>query len=358
MCIKPIKMRNPRYYKDGRNIRPAVLPIINKTDHRLMWVTINCGQCHECRREKSKEWQIRLTEEYKSNNYGQFVTLTISDYWGQKIAEELKTNDSEKIAKRMVYLFRERWRKKFKKSPRHFLITELGHKGTQRLHLHGIIFETEEKFGNVKWINEYNKKLGRISENLTNLWKFGHAAIGYSNINEKMITYITKYITKIDTDHKGFYGTILTSPGMGERYTNENKLKYHKFNKEKTKKKYKLNNGAETTMPQYYKNKLWTTKQKEELRLIEENKNKLRIGKHELEDNIKGYRDYLKGIAQQNKRANELQLIGEKKEKYNWKNGTKIEEQNLRIMVRNSIQKRGYICPLLFITRNHCQPTT
>jgi hypothetical protein len=319
-------MRNPRYYKDGRNLRPEFLPSAYKIDHRLMWVTINCGQCSECRKEKAKEWQIRLMEEYKTSNCGQFVTLTISDYWGEKMQQELGTADSKKIATKMVELFRERWRKELGKSPRHFLITELGHKGTKRLHLHGIIFEPVEKFGQIKYINEYNKKIGRISSTLTKLWKYGHAAIGYSNCNEKMITYITKYITKIDNDHKGYYGTILASPGIGKGYTNKNKTEYHKYKAEKTRKKYKLNNGIEIRMPQYYKNKLWNTQEKEKLRLIEEDKEILRVGKHELKNDTQGYRDYIKGIEHQQKIANQLGTMGEKKTAYEWRNGKIIEE--------------------------------
>ena len=45
-----------------------------------------------------------------------------------------------------VRRFLERWRKEYgnMKGIRHWLITELGHKGTENIHLHGIIWTNED----------------------------------------------------------------------------------------------------------------------------------------------------------------------------------------------------------------------
>ena len=48
------------------------------------------------------------------------------------------------IATEAVKHFLENWRKEHKKSVRHWLVTELGHNGTENIHLHGIIWTEEE----------------------------------------------------------------------------------------------------------------------------------------------------------------------------------------------------------------------
>ena len=97
-----------------------------------------------------------------------------------------------------VRRFLERWRKKYKKSVKHWLVTELGHQGTERIHLHGIIFTKE------------------TSETIQNIWKYGNIWVG-TFVNTKTINYIIKYITKIDEDHKGFKSIILSSAGIGNQ---------------------------------------------------------------------------------------------------------------------------------------------
>ena len=42
-------------------------------------------------------------------------------------------------------------RKRTKKSIRHWLVTELGHEGTERIHLHGIIFTEEPEIIETDW---------------------------------------------------------------------------------------------------------------------------------------------------------------------------------------------------------------
>ena len=53
-----------------------------------------------------------------------------------------------------IRLFTERWRKKYKKSIRHWLITELGGGRYEHLHIHGLIW-TKENFEEVRKIWKY-----------------------------------------------------------------------------------------------------------------------------------------------------------------------------------------------------------
>lgn len=329
MCIAPTWMKNPRY-KAGK-------AAIAK-DYRLKYIQVGCGKCTECRKKKAKEWLIRLMEEYKNNpeRGGQFVTLTFSEEEGKKIATELESNDSEKIAKLAVKRFRERWRKKHGKSPRYFLITELGHKGkyidehgktrekTERIHLHGIIFEKNEKFGKLKWKNEYDHKAGRISEELNKIWHYGNTVIGYSDIQEKTINYVTKYITKNDEEHEGYYGRILCSQGIGKGYTEKPEIKEkHKYIKDNTNTHYNFTNGRKAGLPAYYKNKLWKTYIREKIRIDYENKGEIWVAgtKHKRKDYEKIYNAY----AGAQEKHTQLKLWGENKIQYEWRYGKKIK---------------------------------
>ena len=75
-----------------------------------------------------------------------------------------------------------------------------------------------------------------------------------------------KYITKVDEDHKGFKAVILTSAGIGKQYTeNKHKKDKNKYQGDKTDETYRLPNGAKSALPIYYRNKIYTDEEKEEL---------------------------------------------------------------------------------------------
>ena len=150
MCLYPKLIKNRKYIANKKN--GGVIPAI--PDKRVTIVPAGCGKCMECRKKKAREWKVRLSEEVKQSNKGLFVALTFSnehlrklingeDTEGKKIGEKLPLTgydlDNE-IATIAIRRFLERWRKKYKKSLRHWLITELGGNGTENIHLHGIIW--------------------------------------------------------------------------------------------------------------------------------------------------------------------------------------------------------------------------
>ena len=116
-------------------------PIPN--DPRVMYVPIGCQRCIECIRQRGNQWKVRLHEEIRNNNNAQFVTLTFSNEKFAELSEELSSEGYEldnDIATLATRRFLERWRKKFKTSIKHWLTTELGHSGTENIHLHGIVW--------------------------------------------------------------------------------------------------------------------------------------------------------------------------------------------------------------------------
>ena len=111
-------------------------------------------------------FRSRLYEEIKDETDWSFVTLTFSEislnFIREKLSEayfkELEKNvdistgevigkvpdfekmtDDNAVATYALRKFLERWRKHTKKSVKHFFVTEKGHNGTHRIHLHGII---------------------------------------------------------------------------------------------------------------------------------------------------------------------------------------------------------------------------
>ena len=198
--------------KNGGNV-----PIPN--DDRVLYVPVGCGNCIECKRQKKREWQVRLQEELKVNK-GVFITLTFSDEQLDKLCAEIKVHESNAVATLAVRRFLERCRKETGKSVKHWLITELGHTNSERIHLHGILFTEKSK----EWIE---KK-----------WMYGNIWVG-EYCNEKTINYIIKYVTKVDEDHKNYKSIILTSKGIGSNYVHTHAATKNIYNNEKTNENYR-----------------------------------------------------------------------------------------------------------------------
>lgn len=256
----------------------GVPPVCN--DHRKLYVPVGCGVCSECMKQKALQWKIRMIEELKMYHKCLFVTFTFSPEALQHITKVYEEQDTNATAGKAIRLFLERWRKKYKKSLRHWLITELGHENTERIHLHGIIFTNED-------INK---------EEINKIWSYGNITIGdYCNI--KTINYIAKYITKIDTMHKGYVPQIFCSAGIGNNYTKKliNK-QTHTYRGEQTIEYYRFPNGTKANLPIYYRNKLFSEEQREELWIYKLNQNKRYVLGVEIEntDTIEGENRYFR----------------------------------------------------------------
>ena len=124
-----------------------------------------------------------MSEELRNNPNAYFMTLTFSEDGYNKVKKLCEETDENAIATKAVRLMLERIRRKTGKSMKHWFITELGHEGTERLHLHGLVW-------------------GIGSDKLTEeKWTYGMTFTG-TFVNEKTINYITKYITKIDKAYR------------------------------------------------------------------------------------------------------------------------------------------------------------
>lgn len=253
MCLYPRILKNKKYTVTIKN--KGNIP--DMKDERTKYIAVGCNRCIECTKRRANNWKVRLYEEIQQNKNGKFVTLTFNNESLKKFEEEFKNTPREsidnEIATRAVRLFLERYRKQYKVSLRHWLITELGHKNTERLHIHGIIFIDDPKE-----IEKY--------------WQYGWTYIG-EYVNEKTINYISKYVTKQDEKHKWFSGKILASSGIGNNYTNKPQSKNNKFNGNETKEIYITRQGKKTALPMYYRNKLYSEEERELLWINKLNEN-------------------------------------------------------------------------------------
>lgn len=214
-------------------------------------------QMYGMHKKKSREWKVRLQEEIRTDKTGKFVTLTFNEESLEKLKNEISETPTEYLGNEIATLatrrFLERWRKKYKTSIKHWLITELGHKSTERIHLHGIIFTDKP--------NE-----------ISNIWNYGYTYIG-QYVNEKTINYITKYVTKIDTDHKWYTPKILTSAGIGKNYINRPNAKNNTYKEGgKTSELYTTRGGSKLAIPIYYRNKIYSEEEREKLWIEKLNK--------------------------------------------------------------------------------------
>lgn len=244
MCLYPTFVKNPKYKPNKKNKgKPPVCK-----DRRLLYIPVKCGCCIECRKEKQREWRVRLEEELRSN-YGYFITLTISPEGIKDIEEKTglkwKENPNE-IATKGLRLFLERVRKDTGKSMRHWCVTELG-EDNDRIHLHGIFFGQKS------------------AELIKKHWKYGFIFIG-QYCNSRSINYMTKYMLKVDIKHPEFKQIVLASSGIGSGYFDRLDWQWQKQNYKRLEvPTYTFRNGTKMAMPKYYKDKLFTEKERNKM---------------------------------------------------------------------------------------------
>ena len=278
MCLYPRIIRNPRYKANKKN-DGLIIEKIN--DLRALYVSIGCGQCIECRKQKANSWMIRLIEEYKNTDQkSYFITLTFSNESFLMFKEKYDIDNLNEIATKAVRLFTERYRKIYKKALRHWIVTELGQNNTERLHLHGVLFTPFEI--DDKW--------------LRNLWQYGHSDVG-DYCNERTMSYLVKYMLKIDIKHKDYQPKILCSQGIGKRFIDKNK-RFYKFGDE-TKEYYNNGKGYKMALPIYYRNHFWNDEEREKLWMRRLDNDTRYVNKIRIRQFSKNRKQYFKVLREQ-----------------------------------------------------------
>jgi len=325
MCLYPKLIKNRKYISNKKN--GGIIPPV--TDARVLMVPVGCQRCMECKKQKSRNWQVRLQEEIRHNKNGKFVTLTFSNESIEKLAHEIigttkigmecltGYNLDNEIATLATRRFLERWRKKYKKSVRHWLVTELGGNGTENIHMHGII-----------WTNE-------SSETINKIWKYGFTWVGDKRnegyVNEKTVNYIVKYISKTDVLHKEYNSKVLTSAGIGKNYTTRHDAIKNKYNEKETKETYTTKQGIKLPLPIYYRNQIYTEEEKEKLWLKKLDEEIRYVGGEKI-DISKGEEEYYKTLEYYRKKNKRLGYGDDQK---NWEQKKyENERRNIKTLTR------------------------
>ena len=316
MCLYPKLIKNRKYIANKKN--GGNIPAVN--DNRVLWVPIGCGKCMECRKQKTREWQVRLQEDLKTNKNAHFVTYTFSNESLNELENEIKDLkgyelDNE-VCRKAVRRYTERWRKKYKRTLRHWLVTELGTTNTERVHIHGIVW-TDHK------------------EDIEKIWKYGGVYIGRF-VSNQTINYIVKYLSKTDKKHKEYVPKMFVSKGVGKNYTERKDSERNKYKKGDTCETYKTRRGLNLALPIYYRNKIYNEEEREKL-WIEKLDKQIRWVDGNKIDISEGMEEYYKVLEETRKRN---KILGYGDDSINWER--KHYEQQQRNIKRLERVKKLY----------------
>lgn len=170
MCLYPVKIITKN--KDGER-RP---------------VTVKCGKCVECLRQKSVEWAFRILDECSLYSQNSFLTLTYND-------EHIPPGGS--VSRRELQLFIKRLRQEI--SPVRIRFFGCGEYGKKfgRPHYHLIIFGWYPAdawfFKHVDGSDLYR------SPTLEKVWRYGFSSV--AAVDYYSALYTAKYMNKIDFDN-------------------------------------------------------------------------------------------------------------------------------------------------------------
>lgn len=298
-------------------------------DERTRYVPVGCGKCMECMKQKARAWKVRLHEEIRIKKIEiKYVTFSFSNESMIELNNEVNKGNVKAIGYKLdnetatlaVRRYLERWRWKYKKSQKHWLVTELGQQNTERIHIHGLI-----------WTNE-------SLETVEKIWAYGNVWFG-NYVNEKTVNYIVKYINKVDAKHKYYKPIILTSPGIGSNYIKRLDSEKNMFKGIDTNETYKTRDGIKLPLPTYYRNKIYHEEEKEELWLNMLDKNiryvngiKIDVSENEL--------DYER-VREQERTKNKMLGYGD--DEVNWEEKQyELNRRNLKkIQIENKAKKKA-----------------
>lgn len=186
-------------------------------------------------------------EEYRVSDTAYFITLTYDD-------EHLLFTDTDiaTLHKRDLQLFFKRLRKIHsqisKEKIRYYAVGEYGTR-TKRPHYHVLLFNCHSDLVNL----------------IADIWKNGYCDIG--KVTSASIHYVTKYhvnyTKKTEYENLGIepeFAIMSRKPGIGHSYLSRN----GKWNKDNGN-VYVMNNGYAQRMPRYYKMKIFSEMERQQL---------------------------------------------------------------------------------------------
>lgn len=181
-CVSPLSA-----FRRSEGGKLGFVPRVGRAD---VPITIPCGQCVECRLERSRQWAVRIMHEASMHESNCFVTLTYSpEALLRKRDIEFKFPGS--LDYRDFQLFMKRMRFKVGKV-RFFMCGEYGEKEF-RPHFHACLF-------GIRFSDRYPWRMSPAghqlyrSDMLESFWDFGAAEIG--ELSFESAAYVARYCMK------------------------------------------------------------------------------------------------------------------------------------------------------------------
>lgn len=222
-----------------------------------------CGKCAICLVNKQQDWAFRLYQEQKVSNSAHFLTLTYDEEclpFGdteptldkrdtQLFIKRLRDSQFKLMAKRHKKNFLREFNELELKTIRYYLVGEYGPE-TNRPHYHAIMFNL----------------IPEIITKINDIWQNGHVKVG--ECNPTTIDYVTKYCISTKTgDQERFNGkakefaTMSRRPGLGDNFVKTTQ-QYYADNQKMSIRNHK---GNTKRMPQFYKQKLFSESDREDI---------------------------------------------------------------------------------------------
>lgn len=206
---------------------------------RSMWMHVPCGKCNWCLSLKRADWSFRIRQEMNEATTSFFLTLTYED-------SKLKYGVDPTLCKEDLQLYikrlREDHRKYSDRSLRYYAVGEYG-TVTERPHYHIILF-------NVHRLVQVQKQ-----------WREGFVHIG--DVTPASIHYCTKYVinrsSELGGDRAPPFALMSRRPGLGANYLTQEMIDWHRTGQ----RNFTKVNGQIGRLPRYYKDKLFTSREKE-----------------------------------------------------------------------------------------------
>lgn len=221
-CFNPVKgyRPDPEYNeelsKNGFSKKGIVFRAKDSTEEHL---TIPCGKCEGCKKDKSREWAIRCELESRMHKNNCMITLTYNN-------ENLPFSGS--LVPRHLKNFIKYVRNEYGEGIRFFGCGEYG-ENLSRPHYHILFFNLDPAD---KRLSGRTKKGHRVyeSDRIGELWKKGFHNIG--QVNFKSVSYVARYVMKKVSsevaeehylDREPEFTRCSLRPGIGRPYYEEKK---------------------------------------------------------------------------------------------------------------------------------------
>lgn len=224
------------------DVMGCISPVCLRLGKKLQFVP--CGKCNFCLESRRADWSFRLYQESKVSRSNHFLTLTYDEKnlpWSDE-GPSLCKADVQLFTKRLRHVnHSDGW-----PSIRYYTVGEYG-SDTERPHYHSIMFNLQRN----------------ALEGIQGIWGKGHVDVG--TVTPASIHYVTGYainrVGEWEGRQKPFSLISNRSGGLGVNYVASNRA-WHKGD---VLRNYVMKDGFRMKLPRFYKDKVFSVREKEEL---------------------------------------------------------------------------------------------